>query len=186
MDQRKYFEDGSVIWNLQSSAKHDAIREVIYNTPVFRSVQGLDIQGFEDKVFAREELQSTGFGHGVAVAHGRTDEVDGPHIALGVSREGIEFNSVDGKPVHLLFVVATHPAMPMDYLQILSTLVSLVRNEVFRNELLGCACREDVELKLCDAFQGMMTRARDEQRNAGAASEPQSAGSGRRRGFALA
>ena len=165
MDQRNHFENGSVIWNLRSTTKYDAIREVIHDTPVFRSIDGFNITGFEEKVIARERLQSTGFGHGVAVAHGRIEDVDGAYIALGVSPDGIDFDAVDGKPVHLLFVVATHPGMPMDYLRILSTLVGLVRNEGFRTDLLGCACREDVEHKLRTAFNLMMAKVSGEGGN---------------------
>jgi len=186
VDQRNHFESGSVIWNLQNTGKYDAIREVIRNTPVFRSLERFDIGTFEEKVLARERLQSTGFGHGVAVAHGRTDDVDGAHIALGVSRDGIEFDSVDGKPVHLLFVVATNPAMPMDYLRILSTLVGLVRNEGFRNDLMSCACREDIEQKLCDAFASVLSGMTGEPTDRGAAAAVTSQQNGRRQDFALA
>lgn len=153
MDQSIFFSSGSVIWNLESTNKFDAIREVINGTPVFRSVSGLNLVSLANAVIARENLQSTGFGHGVAIAHGRIQEIDDPRIALGISRDGIEFGSVDGLPVHLLFVVATHPGMPMDYLRILSSLVSLVRNDLFRTELLGCACTEDIEQMMCGAFR---------------------------------
>ncbi len=156
-----FFASGSVVWNLQSTDKFDAIREVIHHTPVFRTVEGLDLGRLEETVIARENLQSTGFGHGVAIAHGRTRDIDGPRIALGVSRKGIEFHSIDGKLVHLLFVVATHPSMPMDYLQILASLVSLVRNDMFRSELLGCSCSDDVEQKLRRAFHTAMLQLKE-------------------------
>ncbi len=164
MDHSVFFSSGSVIWNLESTNKFDAIREVIHNTPVFRSVSGLDLAALENAVITRENLQSTGFGHGVAIAHGRVQVVNEPRIALGISREGIEFESVDSRPVHLLFVVATHPGMPMDYLRILSSLVSLVRNDLFRSELLRCSCTEDIEQMMCGAFRNAILRV--EGRNA--------------------
>jgi PTS system nitrogen regulatory IIA component len=144
------FYPGSVVFDLESSNKYDAIREIIRRAPVFQA--GLDRSSFTERVIEREKLQSTGFGHGVAVAHGRTTDVDRPRIALGVSRDGIAFDAVDGKPVHLLFIVANHPDKQMDYLRILSTLVALVRNDAFRRELLCCGRPEDARRKLYEAF----------------------------------
>lgn len=148
-----YFHTGSVVWELESTDKFSAIREVIHRAPVFRGIHTLDTHQFADIVIDREQQLSTGFGHGVAVAHGRTAAVNTSHIALGVSREGITYDAPDGKPVHLLFVVANHPDQQMDYLKIISTLARLLRNDAFRNELLACVCQDELETKLCTAFQ---------------------------------
>ena len=155
-----YFDPGSVIWELNSSDKYDAIREVIYRAPVFTEHDSLELDEFTQIVIDREKLQSTGFGHGVAVAHGRTDQVSEPTIALGISHEGIDFESVDGEPVHLLFIVANHPEHQMNYLHILSTLVAMVRNELFRQEILTCSHADDVQQKLCNVFSELMDQQR--------------------------
>jgi PTS system nitrogen regulatory IIA component len=155
-----YFSPGSVIWDLKSTDKYDAIREVIYGADIFTGHERLDLDEFAQKVVDRERQQSTGFGHGVAVAHGRTDQVASPHIALGVSREGIEFDAMDGRPVHLLFIVANHPDDAVDYLHILSTLVGMVRDEMFRRELLTCNHASDVQKKLCGVFTSLLERRR--------------------------
>ena len=151
-----YFDPGSVIWDLRSTDKYDAIREVIRGAPIFTSHPQLDVERFTQVVIDRERLQSTGFGHGVAVAHGRTDQVDEPTIALGISRDGIEFDSVDGEPVHLLFIVANHPDHQMNYLTILSTLVAMVRDELFRREILMCREASDAQQRLCSVFTRMI------------------------------
>lgn len=155
-----YFDPGSVIWELESSNKFDAIREIISRAKIFTDHHGLDLAAFAEKVVERERLQSTGFGHGVAVAHGRTDQVSSPRIALGVSRSGIDFDSVDGEPVHLLFIVANHPDHEVDYLHILSTLVGMVRDEMFRREILTCNHGSDAQRKLCAVFEGLLKRNR--------------------------
>jgi len=159
LPKQSFFDSGSVVWELQGTDKYSAIREIIYRAPIFRSVPNLDLNAFAEKVIDRENIQSTGFGHGVAVAHGRTPEVNASHIALGVSRDGIEYDSFDGEPVHLLFIVANHPDQQMDYLQILSTLISLVRDERFRNELLSCMCQEELEQKMCNAFGNLLSKS---------------------------
>ena len=148
----RFFNTGSVVWELESPDKYEAIREVIYQAPVFRTIPGLNLNEFADLVVNREHLLSTGFGHGVAVAHGRTPAVNGSHIALGVSRHGIDYASPDAQPVHLLFVVANHPEQQMDYLQIISTLARLLRNDAFRRELLSCVRGDEVEHKMYTAF----------------------------------
>ncbi len=155
-----YFDPGSVIWNLESTNKLDAIREIIRNARVFEEHERLETEEFTRIVIARERLQSTGFGHGVAVAHGRTDQVDEPVIALGISQEGIDYDSYDGRPVHLLFIIANHPERQMDYLQLLSTLVLMVRDELFRRELLDCTDASAAEQRLCGVFSKLIERQR--------------------------
>jgi nitrogen PTS system EIIA component len=155
-----YFDRGSVLWELRSTDKFEAIRELIQNAPVFTDHEHLELDDFTETVLERERLQSTGFGHGVAVAHGRTPQVDEPTIALGISHEGIDFDSYDGEPVHLLFIVANHPEHQMNYLHILSTLVAMVRNELFRRELLNCAHADDAREKLCAVFSRLMEEQR--------------------------
>jgi len=156
----EYFDHGSVIWNLTSTDKYDAIREVISNAPVFTEHETLELHEFTEIVVAREKLQSTGFGHGVAVAHGRTEQVDEPTIALGISHEGIDYDAYDGKPVHLLFIVANHPEHQVNYLQILSTLVLMVRDDLFRHELLSCRHGDAAREKLCDVFSKLIEEQR--------------------------
>ena len=155
-----YFDPGSVIWELKSTEKFDAIREIVSRARTFSEHTDLDSDAFAEKVVERERLQSTGFGHGVAVAHGRTDQILSPRIALGVSRTGIDFDAVDGEPVHLIFIVANHPDQEVDYLHILSTLVGMVRNEMFRREIITCDHESDVQRKLCNVFANLLKRNR--------------------------
>ena len=155
-----YFDPGSVIWELKSTEKFDAIREIISRARTFTEHPGLDSGAFAEKVVERERLQSTGFGHGVAVAHGRTDQVSSPRIALGVSRAGIDFDAVDGEPVHLIFIVANHPDQEVDYLQILSCLVSMVRDKLFRTALLRCQHLADLQQLLCQSFHQRLAQSR--------------------------
>lgn len=152
VSQHVFFDSGSVVWDVRSSGKYDAIREIIHRSPVLGSINKLDPDEFAEIVIQREKLQTTGFGHGVAVAHGRSPAIEDSEITLGVSKEGIDYDAVDGHPVHLLFIVANHPDKQMDYLTILSSLVSLVRHASFREELLSCMCQEEIEEKLSQAF----------------------------------
>ncbi len=153
-----YFDTGSVIKELHSTSKFEAIREVIERSPVFRDRPDFDLDAFFEVVKKRELLQSTGFGHGVAVAHGRTEMVSDTTVALGISRCGIEYDALDERPVHLLFVVANHPSQQVDYINVLSSLITLVRQESFRNEIFCCMCEEEIEAKLCHGMARILMK----------------------------
>ena len=154
MDSTEGFEifgDGTIIQELRSTTKSEALTELIANAKVFHCIKNLDT--FKETVMDREHLQSTGIGHGVAVAHGKTHDVDKIHVALGISQEGIDYDSVDGEPVHLLFLVANPPHKQMEYLMTLSALAKIVRDEMFRRELLSCRYREEIQDKLLSSLK---------------------------------
>lgn len=145
------FRKGAVLHEIKSLNKFDAISELINHAPVFKSIAKL--KDFENAVIAREKIQTTGFGHGIAVAHGKTTDVDDLEIALGISHEGLEFESMDGEPVHLLFIIANHPDHQVEYLKVLSTLISQVRKSSFRNMLITCKGASEAEHILGSVFK---------------------------------
>lgn len=125
----------SVICQLQATDKTKALLEVIDTCSIFQTLP--DIERFKRGVLRRERIQSTGIGHGVAIAHGKILGIDQVHIALGISSEGIEFGSEDGLPVHLLFVIASSPSIQLEYLRSLSAILRSVRSETMREHLLS-------------------------------------------------
>jgi len=144
------FQTGTVVPDLSSTDKESAIRELIRRAPVFRELP--DLERFADAVIRRERQLTTGFGHGVAVAHGRVNQAGRVLIGLGVSREGIPFDAPDDAPVHLLFVIASPPEMNLDYLQALSCLVRALREREVREALLACAETPEIERRIREAF----------------------------------
>jgi len=156
MDIDRCFESGSVVAELASGDKFSAIRELIRRAPVFRHIPNL--ASFEEAVISREKVQSTGFGHGVAVAHGRIQGLPGVLIGFGLSRAGIPFDSADGKPVHLLFVIASPPHLSLDYLQVLSTLVRCVRDRPMRESILACPGAREIESRIREALAADLGR----------------------------
>ena len=128
----------------------DAIREVIERASVFTDQARRS--SVETAVIARERLQSTGIGGGVAVAHGEVAHVAQVTIALGISRGGIPFDSVDGRPVHLLFVFATPPDQRQEYLQALCTIARLVKADFFDKAVNGNLSSSAIQERLCKAF----------------------------------
>ncbi|MGH0054325.1 MAG: PTS sugar transporter subunit IIA [Sphaerochaetaceae bacterium] len=144
----------SVICQLSSKEKTQAILEVIDSCSVFSSLP--DINRFKRGVLRREHIQSTGIGHGVAIAHGKILGINDVHIALGISKEGIEYGSSDGMPVHLLFVIASSPSIQMEYLGALSAILRGVRTEQMREHLLSLQQNKSDEA--CQRFLSMMAK----------------------------
>ena len=153
------FEQGTVVFDLQSTDKYEALREVIRRAAVFKEIGNLD--ALESAVIARERLQSTGFGHGVAVAHGRAEGVERVLIAMGISRAGIPFESPDGEPVRLLFVIASPLMVSLDYLHALSTLVRCLRHQPLRDRLLAAREAREIQMQLRQAFMTGVERIDD-------------------------
>jgi mannitol/fructose-specific phosphotransferase system IIA component (Ntr-type) len=150
------FKGGTVVQSLSSQDKFDAIRELIHKAPVFAGLGCRD--ELEEAVVRRERILSTGLGRGVAVAHGTSDRVNDIVIALGISEQGIDFDSIDDTPVHLLFVITNPPGRQMEYLVALSTVTRLVRDEDFRQSLRAMAPAQEIELKICQAFSKCLDR----------------------------
>ncbi len=99
----------------------------------------------------RETLGSTGIGKGVAIPHGRTTAVLEVKIAFGKSEEGLEFDAIDKKPVHLIFMVMAPPHDENNrYLPVLGKLVEIVSESKNRKKLMKVETFED----LVALFQG--------------------------------
>ena len=142
----------SVICQLSSVDKTQAILEVIDSCSVFSSLP--DLERFKRGVLRRERLQTTGIGHGVAIAHGKITGIDEVYIALGISKEGIEYGSADNMPVHLLFVIASSAHIQMEYLGALSAILRSVRTDTMREHLVDLGTSKSDEA--CQRFLSMM------------------------------
>ncbi|WP_320127714.1 PTS sugar transporter subunit IIA [uncultured Sphaerochaeta sp.] len=125
----------SVICHLHETEKKKAILEVIDSCSIFHSLS--DVERFKRGVLRRERIETTGIGHGVAIAHGKIIGLKSVKIALGLSPEGIDFEAKDGLPVHLLFVIASSPSIQIEYLRALSAILQSVRTEQVREHLLS-------------------------------------------------
>jgi len=90
-----------------------------------------DQESFQEHFLNREKLGSTGISRGVATPHARLREIDHICLAIGISRKGIEWGAMDGRPVHLIFLIASSPNYPVDHLRILEFISKTIRDETF-------------------------------------------------------
>lgn len=90
-----------------------------------------DVEAFRKQVYAREEESTTGIGEGIAIPHGKCDAVKKPGLAAMVIKNGVDFDSLDGEPVTLLFLIAAPNTKDNVHLDVLSKLSVLMMDEHF-------------------------------------------------------
>lgn len=95
-------------------------------------------------VLIRERIQSTGTGAGIAIPHGKSNAVRELVMAIGIAHEPIEFDSIDGKPVTILFLLVSPANQTGPHIQALATISKLMLNEEFRQELERVTCSDEV------------------------------------------
>jgi PTS system fructose-specific IIC component/PTS system nitrogen regulatory IIA component len=88
-------------------------------------------------LYTREAKMSTGIEAGIAVPHGKTDAVDRVRGVVGISKEGIDYEALDGKPVHLLFMMLAPQSEAGQHLKMLQELADLLKNPAFYTEILA-------------------------------------------------
>jgi mannitol/fructose-specific phosphotransferase system IIA component (Ntr-type) len=136
-------QQDSIILHLESTEKEAAIHELLTRAPVFANVR--DLPALEKSILSREKVMSTGLGRGVAISHGEVPEIPKVVVALGLSEKGIVFDSIDGNPVHILFIIVNSKLKRGEYLEVLSSLTKLMRKEEVRKGIRCCTCASEVE-----------------------------------------
>ena len=127
---------GCSVHRLTSRDKYSAIVEIVNNCSVFKFLDEFNNKDtFLQEVFNRESLGTTGIGHNVAIPHGKCDIIDKVRVGLGISKEGIDFGSIDGEPVHLILVIGSNPANQIEYLKSLAFIMNHLKNPFLRSAL---------------------------------------------------
>ena len=94
-----------------------------------------DEEGYRRQVYAREEESTTGIGEGIAIPHGKCDAVSKPGLAAMVVKNGVDFHSLDGEPVNLIFLIAAPNTEANIHLDVLSKLSVMLMDEEFTESL---------------------------------------------------
>ncbi|MGN0916514.1 MAG: fructose-specific PTS transporter subunit EIIC [Succinivibrio sp.] len=122
--------------NVKASTKEQAINilvDLMANTDCLS-----DTERFRNAVFDREQKVSTGLGEGVAIPHAKSAGVKKPGLAAMVIPKGVDFDSLDGKPATLFFLIASPHQASDAHLDVLARLSTLLVSEEFRNKLTNC------------------------------------------------
>jgi PTS system fructose-specific IIC component len=100
-------------------------------------------EAYRKQVYAREEESTTGIGEGIAIPHGKCDAVDKPGLAAMVVRDGVDFDSLDGEPVTLMFLIAAPNTEDNVHLDVLSKLSMMLMDEEFTANLRSAKTPEE-------------------------------------------
>jgi PTS system nitrogen regulatory IIA component len=120
--------------DMKSRTKKDALRELA--EALAAHVSGLSAAALLDLLVEREKLGTTALGDGIALPHARVESLDKLLLSFGRSRAGVDFDSVDGKPTHLFFVLVAPGREGRAHLLTLARLSRLLARSEFRSRLL--------------------------------------------------
>lgn len=134
---------------LVSTSKDDLLRELV--DVASEGAQVRDREEVLRAVMDREEVLSTGIGHGVAIPHGKSSSVDGLVLVAGVTRQGVDFEALDGQPVHLFFLLVGPESAAGQHVKALSRISRLLRRESFRQRLIDAPDAETFYSVLAEA-----------------------------------
>ncbi|GAA0746794.1 fructose-specific PTS transporter subunit EIIC [Clostridium oceanicum] len=119
----------TIIINLTSKNKKEVIEELA--SKLNKAGKLKDKEDYIKEIWKRERKSSTGIGNGIAIPHAKTVAVKEPSIAFGYSKEGIEYNSLDGEKAHLFFMIAASEKANEEHLETLSKLSTFLMDKQF-------------------------------------------------------
>lgn len=137
----------TIILDLKSNSKPEVIDELVNKLNDAGRLNNKE--DYKNAILAREEQFSTGIGDGIAIPHAKTSAVKTPALALGRSKAGIDYDSLDGNPAHIFFMIAASEGADNDHLETLSRLSTMLMKEDFKVKLIE-ANSEDEILSLID------------------------------------
>ncbi|RKX70137.1 PTS sugar transporter subunit IIA [candidate division WOR-3 bacterium] len=132
----------TVITNLKAREKMGAIREIAEH--LVKKGLILNNEEFLRAIDNRENLESTGIGDGIAIPHAKTDAVRDLILTLAISKAGVDFEAVDGKPSHIIFMIVSPDSHKGEYIRILARLSKLVRKKGFKDRLLEARSKAEI------------------------------------------
>lgn len=132
----------TIILDLKAGSKQEVLAEMI--SQLDKAGKLTDSKLFQADILAREEQSTTGIGDGIAIPHAKSKAVKSPAIGFGRSREGLDYQSLDGQPAHLFFMIAATEGANDDHLEALSRLATFLMDSKFRDRMLAATTKEEV------------------------------------------
>ena len=133
---------GNIIDHLTSATKKDTLMEL--SSVIFREKSSYDADKVIRVLLDREKLGSTGIGDGIAIPHGKLASLNELVVSFGRSPEGIDFNAMDGKPVHLFFLLLAPENSAGLHLKALAKISRMLKDADFRAKLLRAESTEEL------------------------------------------
>ncbi|MCB2189338.1 MAG: PTS sugar transporter subunit IIA [Deltaproteobacteria bacterium] len=127
---------------LKAASKRGVMEELCQ--PLLKARPELELGRLMEVLVERERLGSTGIGDGIAIPHGKLAEINDLLLSFGRSPQGVDFDSLDGKPAHLFFLVIAPENSAGVHLKALARISRLLKSNVVRRELMEAADAKDI------------------------------------------
>jgi PTS system nitrogen regulatory IIA component len=131
-----------ILEELKSGNKRDVLKELVGS--FMKIHQKLDSEATLNVLFEREKLGSTGIGEGIAIPHGKITGLDQLILSFGRSAVGIDFDAMDGKPVHLFFLLIAPENSAGQHLKTLAKISKMLKDGVFRTKLMAAKSKDEL------------------------------------------
>ncbi|MBW1942598.1 MAG: PTS sugar transporter subunit IIA [Deltaproteobacteria bacterium] len=135
-------EENNIIPDLKAKDKKGALEELAQ--AMVSQKPYLDKGALVNVLLDRERLGSTGIGDGVAIPHGKFHGIEQPIISFGRSRKGLDFESMDGEPVYLFFLLVAPENSASIHLKVLAKIARILKNSSFRKVLIEARTQKEI------------------------------------------
>ena len=133
----------AIIPELRGRTKREVLEELA--CAVVKYKPQLDREQLLKVLLERERLGSTGIGDGIAIPHGKLRELDQLALSFGKSTQGVDFDSMDGKPAHLFFLLVAPENCAGIHLRVLAKIARLLKNSSIRKRLSRASTPEEIQ-----------------------------------------
>jgi PTS system nitrogen regulatory IIA component len=137
-----YLKEEWVIPQLQGTDKGSVLKEL--SGVLIKPCQVASAEELLQVLLDREKLGSTGIGEGIAIPHGRLKKLKRFFISFGRSVKGVDFDSIDGKPSQLFFLVMAPENSAVDNLKLLGRIVALLKDPSFKRRLMEAQSQKEI------------------------------------------
>ena len=131
----------SILPDLKSRNKKGILEELV--VPV-AEIAGVSQKDLTKVLMERERLGSTGIGGGIGIPHGKMKNLESLVLGFGLSRKGVDFESLDGQPTHIFFLLITPENNTGLHLKLLARISRILKNDPFKSRLLGAADGDEI------------------------------------------
>jgi PTS system nitrogen regulatory IIA component len=137
-----YLKEEWVVADIQGTDKPSVLREL--SSLLVKPCQVASSEELLRILLEREKLESTGIGEGVAIPHGRLKKLKTFFVAFGRSLQGVDFDSIDGKPSHVFFLVMAPENSAVNNLKLLGRIVTLLKDASFKRRLMEARSQKEL------------------------------------------
>lgn len=134
----EFLSRNAITMDIASSKKEDVIHELVDVMIKAGEIEASQRTKLIEGLMARESLGSTAIGQGVAIPHAKVDAVDKLVAAFGLARKGVDFDSLDGEPVYIFFLLVAPQDSAGPHLKALARISRLLKDKYFRDSLRAC------------------------------------------------